>query len=369
MAHLAENVQPAVTAVQEGFNGLMSTVVALTDKVDFDAIADDISAIFEKTSAVIDYLIAHGEETVNTILLIGAAIAALKLGSVINTLTSAPTLIAGITELLPLAGATLSALSPIFSTLGSIAKGAWAIIAAHPFVAIIAAAALFGDEIQAILQKVDDFMQNVFAADWSEVFGPVLGDAMNDFRDNLSLIWDDAMQILNGFIDFVQGVFTANWEQAWQGFYDVVEGIIFGIGDVISGFVDSVLGWVADAWNALMELWNGASSIQPTQSPNAINSGGNTKKTRSLPEMANGGILNFGSAIVGEAGPELLTILGNGKAQVTPLTNNSSVSNIGGDTVVNVYVAANDTDSAYDIGRTIGAEVARTMRGRGTTQW
>ena len=367
-ARLAETVSPAVNAVQEGFNGLFETVTELTENVDFEQVADQIDQIFESVSGVIDYLIQNGETVVAVLITIGAALTALKLGSIIGTLTGAETLIAGITQLLPTFGAGLSLLSPIFSTLGTIAKGAWAIIAAHPFVAIIAAAALFGDEIQAILQKVDDFMQNVFAADWSQVFGPIMGDAMNGFRDNLRLIWDDAMQILNGFIDFVQGVFTANWEQAWQGFYDAVEGIILGIGDVIGTFVDTTLGLIADAWNALVDLWNGASSIKPTQSPSAINGGGYPlSPTGEEPMMANGGILNYGSAIVGEAGPELLTILGNGKAQVTPLTNNNSISNIGGDTIVNVYVAdrGNSAD-AREYGRTLGAEIARSIRGKGT---
>ena len=39
-----------------------------------------------------------------------------------------------------------------------------------------------------------------------------------------------------------------------------------------------------------------------------------------IPKLARGGVLSSGSAIVGEAGPELLTILGGGKAQVSPLT-------------------------------------------------
>ena len=255
----------------------------------------------------------------------------------------------------------LSALTPILTTVGTIAKGAWGIIAAHPFVAIIAAAALFGDEIQAILQRVDDFMQNVFAADWSQVFGPIMGDAMNLFRDNLKLLWDDGMQILNGIIDFVRGVFTADWERAWVGAYNIFEGIFNGVFDLAKTIVDSVWGLIRDAWNGLQDLLRGGKAATPTQSPSAINSG------RSVPMMANGGILNYGSAIVGEAGPELLTILGNGKAQVTPLTNNNSISNIGGDTIVNVYVAdrGNSAD-AREYGRTLGAEIARSIRGKGT---
>lgn len=360
-ARLAKTVSPAVNAVQEGFNGLFETVTDLTENVDFEQVADQIDQIFESVSGVIDYLIQNGDTVVGVLTTIGAALIALKLGSIIGTLTGAETLIAGITKLLPTFGAGLSLLAPIFSTLGTIAKGAWAIIAAHPFVAIIAAAALFGDEIQAILQKVDDFMQNVFAADWSEVFGPIMGDAMNKFRDNLKLLWDDGMRILNGIIDFVRGVFTADWERAWVGVYNVFAGILNGMLDFAKTIFDTIWGFIRDAWNGLQDLLNGAEAATPTQSPSAINSG------RSVPMMANGGILNYGSAIVGEAGPELLTILGNGKAQVTPLTNNNSISNIGGDTIVNVYVAdrGNSAD-AREYGRTLGAEIARSIRGKGT---
>lgn len=45
-----------------------------------------------------------------------------------------------------------------------------------------------------------------------------------------------------------------------------------------------------------------------------------------LPGMANGGTLTSGSALVGEAGPEILTMTGAG-AQVTPITNNNTTTN------------------------------------------
>lgn len=372
MAHLAENVQPAVNAVQEGFNGLLGTAVALTDQVNFEEVADQIGDIFDSTAGLFDYLIANGETVSGVLFTIGVALAALKLGSIVNTLATAPTLIAGITKLLPTIGTGLSVLAPVFTTVGTIAKGAWAIIAAHPFVAIIAAAALFGDEIQAILQTVDDFMQNVFAADWSEVFGPVMGEAMNGFRDNLKTLWDDGMRILNGVIDFIRGVFTADWGRAWQGVYETFAGIFNGVLDLAESIIDTVWGLISDAWSGLKNLWNGSSGYTPTQSPSAINSGGNGQKSRGLledlPLMATGGILNYGSAIVGEAGPELLTILGSGKAQVTPLTSNSnSVTNVGGNITVNVYASAQDGTSAYEYGKIIGEQVAREIRSRGGT--
>lgn len=41
-------------------------------------------------------------------------------------------------------------------------------------VAAVALIAIKGDEIQAVLQRVDTFMQTIFARDWTNIFGPVL---------------------------------------------------------------------------------------------------------------------------------------------------------------------------------------------------
>jgi hypothetical protein len=57
-----------------------------------------------------------------------------------------------------------------------------------------------------------------------------------------------------------------------------------------------------------------------------------------IPYLAKGGILSEGSAIVGEAGPELLT-MSNGRAVVQPLTNNTN--NYSGATN-NFYIQNND---------------------------
>lgn len=51
--------------------------------------------------------------------------------------------------------------------------------------------------------------------------------------------------------------------------------------------------------------------------------------TPEMPQMAGGGILNYGSAIVGENGAEILTSAG-GRAQVTPLTGSNGAKALGG---------------------------------------
>lgn len=50
--------------------------------------------------------------------------------------------------------------------------------------------------------------------------------------------------------------------------------------------------------------------------------------------LAKGGVLSSGSAVVGEAGPELLTMSG-GRAVVEPLTGRNQTTNLGG---VKIYV-------------------------------
>ena len=72
--------------------------------------------------------------------------------------------------------------------------------------------------------------------------------------------------------------------------------------------------------------------------------------------MASGGILNYGSAIVGEEGPELLTMMGN-KAQVTPLTatldQNSLSAIAGGKSSTETKVICEFTGSLSQLARVL----------------
>ena len=80
----------------------------------------------------------------------------------------------------------------------------------------------------------------------------------------------------------------------------------------------------------------------------------------SIPYLANGGTLHYGSAIVGEAGPEMLSIV-NGGAQVTPLSSNSTVNHNFGGTTINVYGAPGQSikELAREVGEVINGDVRR----------
>lgn len=241
-------------------------------------------------------------------------------------------------------GLLLAAISPIAGAINAVST-AIGLLIANPIAALIAAIvalvvliAIKGDEIQAILQKVDDFLQNIFAKDWKEVFGPVLGGILNAFFTRIKAIWDRAKQLFDGVIDFIRGVFTGDWERAISGLGD----ILFG---AIGFWLESFLGFFGIIKDAINSLFNQSKQLN-TQGASA--KGRNQTRVRSssagdeslgdIPYLAKGGILQKGMAVVGEAGPELLTMMGN-RAMVQPLTSQTqNTTNLGGVSVT-VYGA------------------------------
>lgn len=245
--------------------------------------------------------------------------------------------------------ALTAALSPVASAIGNI-SGAIAFLLANPYVALIAAIvalvaliAVKGDEIQAKLGELDDYVQNVFARDWTETFGPVLGNVMNDFFQMVKGHWDGIMTHLNGVIDFIRGVFTADWTRAWNGVKEIFAGAFSSITGITKDSVNGIIQWInwaIDGLNTLIRLVNQVSGLR-------LGSIGH------IPFMANGGVLTQGSAIVGEAGPELLT-MNQGKAVVTPLGGGAASS-----APINITV-----QSVLD-GRVIGESTYKYLNNRG----
>ena len=271
-----------------------------------------LSPILEKVLGFIDNILTKlGEltpeqmETIMTILAVVAAIS--PLASLIGK-------ISGLVAKLP------AIISSVSSALSFLAANPLALVIAG-VVALVALIATKGDEIQAKLQELDDFLQNVFAKDWTEVFGPVLGGVINGFFDIIKVGWDTIKGVMDGIIDFIRGVFTGDWERAWNGVKEIFNSIISGLANVFKGPLNAIIGYInsiIDGINWLIDKANSLGSIIGVH----IGSVGH------IPLLANGGILEKGSAIVGEAGPELLS-MSNGKAVVQPLTGNNQAASTG----------------------------------------
>lgn len=208
-------------------------------------------------------------------------------------------------------------------------------ISANPIVLAVAVAVaalailiVYGDEVQDMLEDLDEFLQGVFAKDWTEVFGPILGTALNTFFANVKNTWNLIKTALNGVIDFIRGVFTGDWDRAWNGVLQIFQAIFAYIGNIAKRPLNSVIGMVNGAISGINTLIKGINNLPGVDIPTI----------GKIPYLAKGGVLSSGSAIVGEAGPEILTMAGN-RAIVQPLTNQTTNNTSLGGITMNIYGA------------------------------
>lgn len=204
-----------------------------------------------------------------------------------------------------------------------------AFLAANPFVLGIAAIALLVAGVVIAYNKVKWFrdgvntfiggVKNTFVQGFNFISG-YLGSVFGGIVQNFNNFFNAGKRIFNGFIDFVTGVFTGNWEQAWNGVVN-----IFG------GIFDGIVAYAKAPLNLLIGLINGMiGGLNNIKLPKWVPGiGGKGIDIPQIPYLAAGGHLINGQAIVGEAGPELLTAK-NGKTTVTPLSDDEKRKGIGG---------------------------------------
>ncbi|WP_225666910.1 phage tail tape measure protein [Lactococcus garvieae] len=204
-----------------------------------------------------------------------------------------------------------------------------AFLAANPFVLGIAAIALLVTAVVVAYNKVKWFrdgvnafiggIKNTFVQGFNFISG-YLGSVFGGIVQNFNNFFNAGKRIFNGFIDFVTGVFTGNWEQAWNGVVN-----IFG------GIFDGIVAYAKAPLNLLIGLINGMiGGLNNIKLPKWVPGiGGKGIDIPQIPYLATGGHLINGQAIVGEAGPELLTAK-NGKTTVTPLSDDEKRRGIGG---------------------------------------
>lgn len=301
-----------------------------------------LAPVLEKVLGLLDGLLTKiGEltpeqlQTIMTILAVVAAISPLAslISKVSGMIAYLPTLITGV-------GTAMSwlAANPIALVIGAI-------------VAVVALIATKGDEIQALLQKLDDWLQGVFEKDWTELFGPVLGGIINGFFDNIKIVWDMIKGVFDGIIDFIRGVFTGDWDRAWNGVKGIFSSIMGGLAAVFKkplNAIISMINTIIDGINWLIKQANALASIF----------GFSIGTIGHIPMLAEGGIVTKGSAIVGEAGPEMLTV-NNGKAIVQPLGNGGSTAS------APIYITVQSVLDGKVIGQSVTKYQNRQARANG----
>lgn len=239
-----------------------------------------------------------------------------------NMLVTFAMVVAAIGPLLVILGTLMSSVTKVaggIRTLQSVFSAMKIAFATNPFLLVIAGITLliaglvlaynkcewFRNGVNAFFGGVRDIGVQVF-----KFLGGYIGNVFGGIIANFNNFKDSGMRIFNGLIDFISGIFTGNWSRAWQGVANIFGGIFDGIAAMAKAPINAMIGLI----NGFL---GGLNRIKiPKWVPGV---GGKSFNISQIPYLAKGGHLLNGQAIVGEAGPELLSSK-NGKTTVTPLS-------------------------------------------------
>ncbi|EHZ9256930.1 phage tail tape measure protein [Enterococcus faecalis] len=267
-------------------------------------------------------------------------------------------------QLIVVIGGIAAAIGPVLVVLGTLASSISSLIPVIAFIAspiglVIAAVAAWVAAIVVAYNKIGwfrDFINTSFKVIKDIVVGVfnVLKDTTKSTFDFITGFIGGAMdgsakiigdyvnaikRIFGGIVDFVTGVFTGDWSRAWQGVVDIFGGIFDGIAELgkapINAMITLINGFIGGLNNIKIPKW-------------VPGIGGKGFHIGKIPYLAEGGTILNGQAIVGEAGPELLTAK-NGKTTVTPLSPEEKARGIGGalkgNSTINNYVTIGQVDA------------------------
>ena len=116
--------------------------------------------------------------------------------------------------------------------------------------------------VKAKFAEFGEFLNNVFAKDWTEQFG-AFGHIMNAFFANVQNIWEAVKQIFTGVVDFVKSIFAGDWKAAWDSVIEIFGGIWDGMLAYVKMPINGIIGLInllirgaMDGINAVIGLIN-----------------------------------------------------------------------------------------------------------------
>ena len=290
MAEMSERLSPVLTAVQNGINQLLGSVLDMTEGIDFSAVGDSIEAGF---SFVIDtvlpklregfqWILDNRETLVTALIAIGSAVTTYMAGQQVAAFatTTLPKIISGFsTFFTTLSGgggvfaALTAAINPVTLAIAGIAAAVGVVVGAfatlwttsEEFRANITAiwsqlVTTFQTFTQGIVDRLNDLGFNfenigqVIQAAWQalcDFLAPVFEGAFQA----VATIFDTITSAILGVLDFFIGVFTGDWEQAlngikefWGSIWDGICGIFETIIDTLMGIGEVILNWFGTTW-------------------------------------------------------------------------------------------------------------------------
>lgn len=307
MAEMSERLSPVLTAVQNGINRLLGSVLDMTEGIDFSAVGDSIEAGF---SFVIDtilpklrdgfqWILDNREALVTALIAIGSAVTTYMAGQQVAAFatTTLPKIISGFsTFFTTLSGgggvfaALTAAINPVTLAIAGIAAAVGVVVGA--FATLWTTSEEFRTNITAIWSQLVTTFQtftqgivdrlNELGFNFENI-GQVIQAAWQALCDFLAPVFEGAFQAVAtifdtitgailGVLDFFIGVFTGDWEQAlngikdfWGSIWDGICGIFETIIDTLMGIGEVILNWFGTTWEDALNgvkdfftnIWNG----------------------------------------------------------------------------------------------------------------
>lgn len=327
-----------------------------------------VTDITEATTKIVNFILDNKEGVVTALVAIGGALAVFNIQSLISgfqtffgVIKTGQEVMAAFNAVMnanPIiliifaVGALVSAFIYLWNTSEGFRNfwiGLWESIKEFFISAWNAIVGFFTETIPNAWNQVVDLFNR--AVEWWNNLWQGIGDFFSDIWNGICSFFTETIPNAWNWLKSQFDKIGQWWSNLWQGISDTFAGIWNGLVDIAKAPINGIIGlingairginWIIDGINSLsfdLPDWLGGAHI-----------GFNIGKIGEIPYLAKGGILSKGSAVVGEAGPELLTMLGN-RAMVQPLTNNNtSTTNLGG-VNINIYSSpGQDTHELADI--------------------
>lgn len=147
---------------------------------------------------------------------------------------------------------TLAGAGGIVAVAKTALSGLWAILAANPIAATVAAIVGIGVALVACYNKFEWFRTII-----DTVFGP-LNKAFEAIVDTVIKVFDDVVDIFRNIIDIIVGIFTGDGQKVGNAVRELCGNILKLFGDIVVGIAD--IGW--NIITGLVEgIWNGIKAI------------------------------------------------------------------------------------------------------------
>ncbi len=278
-----------------------------------EALMPTIRSIVAKIQSFVDWLNSLNEEQRNTIIKVGALVAALGpfliiIGKTISTVGSAMKGFSSLAKTIGTLGAKMAgssgSVTGLASAIGAVAGPVLAVVAVigvlvAAFVTLWNTNEEFRNTMTAIwdgiVSKVQEFVDGIkerfdaLGIDFSAIvetlkaiwmgFCDLLAPVFEAAFSVISTVLGTVLDVITGLLDVFIGLFTGNWDQLWQGVKEIFSGIWNGVVGIfqaainlIKGIADAICGWFGTSWNEVwtnvstffMNIWNGITGFLST---------------------------------------------------------------------------------------------------------